>query len=501
MTSLRHYTLGETCPPSPHAVVSSLPTMADVRGYEERDPRVLDVLQSGYPRFVVHIFVRELIKFYLKQEKLGGRSAVLIPGRRAAQDLVDRVGEGVVTAKMDDAAYLVHFDADDRDLNDRVHKFVQHTGCGISSRQAEDLLWAHGLIESVHLETGFIGSAQQAVERDLAELIGCESKDVLVCASGMNAFYSGFRAVQAAQSAVGRTKWLQLGWLYLDSGCVLKEFLGGGESLDYCYDADDTEEILRRIESCGEELACVVIECPTNPLVQVADLPRIAKAVRAAGGILMIDPTVASIYNVEVLPYADILITSLTKYASFEGDVMIGAIALNSESPRYGDLILRTSSFYQPPYQRDLDRLAEQMKAAPATVQCMGSNACRLADYLKAHPAVKKVHYAGYAEHFSEVVKSSSFGGAVITIELVDGIDAFYDALETMKGPSFGTRFTLVCPFMYLAHYDLVKSKEGRIFLQSIGIDPDLIRISVGTEAIEALEKVFADALSVVAKA
>ena len=141
------------------------------------------------------------------------------------------------------------------------------------------------------------------------------------------------------------------------------------------------------------------------------------------------------------------------------------------------------------------------MKAAPAAVQLMGSNACRLADYLKAHPAVKKVHYAGYAEHFSEVVKSSSFGGAVITIELVDGIDAFYDALETMKGPSFGTRFTLVCPFMYLAHYDLVKSKEGRIFLQSIGINPDLIRISVGTEAIEALEKVFADALSVVAKA
>jgi cystathionine gamma-synthase len=483
--------------------------MADVRAYEEREPRVLEALKSGYPRFVEHVYIRELVGFYCQRDALLGRAGVLVPGRRATQDLVDFAGQGVSRLKVEGALstqaatettlgdlFLLHYDAGDREVKHRVRKFVQHTGCGISSRQAEDLLLVHGLRDAPHPEVGFRGSPQEAVETELARLIGCGRKDVLVCASGMNAFYSGFRSVREVQSARRRTKWLQLGWLYLDSGCVLKEFLGEGESLDFCYDATNIEAILRKIESCGDELACVVIECPTNPLVQVADLPRIAEAVRTCGGILMIDPTIASVYNIDVMPYADLLTTSLTKYAAHEGDVMIGALALNPESPHYADLVLRTSSYYQPPYPRDLARLAVQMTGAAEVVSGMETNARRLANYLKAHPAVQKVHYAGHSNHFSQVAKSSGSGGSMITIELNGGIEAFYDALEVMKGPSFGTRFTLVCPFMYLAHYDLATRPEGREFLRSIGIDPDLIRISVGTEPIEEIEEIMERALS-----
>lgn len=471
--------------------------MQDVRGYEEHDPRVLAALSSGYPRFVVHTFIEELVLYYLKREGLEQRSGVLIPGRRATQDLVDYIGLGVVATRMEDALFLVHFDSSDRALNHRVRKFVQHTGCGVSSRQAEDILLDYGLRESLHAESVIEQRVQETVETTLAELIGCESKDVLVCSSGMNAFYAGFRAVHEAQFAKGRTKWLQLGWLYLDSGCVLKEFLGEGDSLDYCYDATDIDEIIKKIQSCGDALACVVIECPTNPLVQVADLPRIAQAVRESGGVLLIDPTIASIYNVDVLHYADILVTSLTKYASHEGDVMIGALAVNPKSAHYGDLVLRSSSFYQPPYVRDLARLAFEMKTAPEAVALMDVNARRLADYLTGHDAVKQVHYAGYSDHFSEVAKSPGSGGAMITIELKVDIEPFYDALSVMKGPSFGTDFTLVCPFMFLAHYDLVASDEGCSFLRSVGIDPSLIRISVGSEPIEDIIGVFESALSI----
>jgi len=53
-----------------------------------------------------------------------------------------------------------------------------------------------------------------------------------------------------------------------------------------------------------------------------------------------------------------------------------------------------------------------------------------------------------------------------------------------------------VCPFMYLAHYELVTTDEGRNFLRSIGIDPDLIRISVGTEPITDIIEVFEEALA-----
>lgn len=496
MDSLRHFPLGSRFPDSPHAVISSLPTMADVRGYEEREPRVLEALSSGYPRFVEHAFIKELIGFYLEREKLVERSAILIPGRRAAQDLVDFIGLGVVSVRVEDALFLVHFDANDGELSHRVRKFVQHTGCGISSRQAEDLLVAHGLQEAVQQEPIVELRPQEKVESTLAGLIGCESKDVLICASGMNAFYAGFRAVQEAQSAKGRSKWLQLGWLYLDSGCVLKEFLGEKDTLEYCYDAMDIEVIVEKIEACGDALSCVVIECPTNPLVQVADLARISQVVRACGGVLMVDPTIASIYNVDVLRYADLVVASLTKYASHEGDVMIGALALNSESVHHGDLALRISSFHQPPYSRDLARLAHEIDSAPVAVAQMDANARRLADYLKGHVAVKEVHYAGYSDRFTEVAKGEGSGGAMITIELKADIEPFYDALKVMKGPSFGTGFTLVCPFMFLAHYDLVTSDEGRAFLRSVGIDPYLIRISVGTEPIESIIKCFEEALA-----
>jgi cystathionine gamma-synthase len=50
---------------------------------------------------------------------------------------------------------------------------------------------------------------------------------------------------------------------------------------------------------------------------------------------------------------------------------------------------------------------------------------------------------------------------------------------------------------MYLAHYDLATRTEGRDFLRSIGIDPDLIRISVGTEPYRQIEDAFAKALEV----
>ena len=140
MSTLRHFLLGEPCPASPHAVVSSLPTMADVHAYEQHEPRVVKALESGYPRFVEHTFIKELICFYLNRAGLKGCGAVLIPGRRSTQGLVDYIGQGVSTLKVEDALFLVYFDKSDEMLSELVGKFVQHTGCGISSRQAEDIL-------------------------------------------------------------------------------------------------------------------------------------------------------------------------------------------------------------------------------------------------------------------------------------------------------------------------------------------------------------------------
>jgi cystathionine gamma-synthase len=70
-----------------------------------------------------------------------------------------------------------------------------------------------------------------------------------------------------------------------------------------------------------------------------------------------------------------------------------------------------------------------------------------------------------------------------------------YDRLRLPKGPSFGMTTTLVCPFMYLAHYDLVTTEAGRAALAADDLDPDLLRLSVGTEPVDDIIAALAEAL------
>lgn len=62
MSAFPSLPLGTPIPGSPHSVSCSLPTMADVIGYEERNARVLGAMRAGYPRFAVHPFVQELTR-------------------------------------------------------------------------------------------------------------------------------------------------------------------------------------------------------------------------------------------------------------------------------------------------------------------------------------------------------------------------------------------------------------------------------------------------------
>ena len=495
MNSLRYFPLGEPITESPHAIASSLPTFEDVCGYEECDERVLSAVKVGYPRFVLHPYVRRLTNLFLDREGLTSRFGILVASSNAAKDLLKYAGSGVMTVEVEKGLFLVHCNAADSELVNKMGGYLQHVGCGISSRQAEAWLLKIGRLFKPYVETFFDGDAQIEITRRLAELYGCSVEDVWVCASGMNAFYTGFRTVQAVQQNRGRTCWVQLGWLYLDSGCVLETFLEDDETLDHCYDVADTDAVIEKLSSLGDRLAGVVVECPNNPLVQICDLERVSEAVRSAGGLLIVDPTVASVYNMDVLPYADVLVTSLTKYAAYEGDVMAGSMALNAQSPDYRALKSAVPEFHILPYMGDLRRLAHEMQDAADRVAEMNANAARLAEFLKAHPAVSKVYFAADSVHHARFARSSDHVGAMISIELAGPMDQFYDRVTVFKGPSFGARTTSLSPFMYLAHYDLVTQEAGRAFLKKAGLSHELIRISVGVEPYEAIEAVFAEAL------
>jgi cystathionine gamma-synthase len=73
------------------------------------------------------------------------------------------------------------------------------------------------------------------------------------------------------------------------------------------------------------------------------------------------------------------------------------------------------------------------------------------------------------------------------TLRTPGALAKFYDNLRLPKGPSFGMKRTLLCPFMYLAHYDLVTTPAGLAELAASKLDPDLLRLCVGTEPVEEI--------------
>ena len=59
--------------------------------------------------------------------------------------------------------------------------------------------------------------------------------------------------------------------------------------------------------------------------------------------------------------------------------------------------------------------------------------------------------------------------GCVVSFEIKGRFKDFYNNLDLLKSPSFGTEFSICCPYIYLAHYDLISSKTGREELENAG--------------------------------
>ncbi|MGJ3244051.1 MAG: PLP-dependent transferase [Opitutales bacterium] len=507
---LRAVSLGERVPDSEHALCVSLPALADVVGYEEKDPLVMNRVVSGYPRFISHHWVVRLADCLAAEQALADRVLYLCQSARGARALAAFVGERADPLRgespADGLAWVALPTAPRGEVHKRAFAFLQHTGVGISSRQAEDCLVRRGILPAVGGEDLQAADPEGRVRKVLADAYGLKRPDgVVLCNSGMNAFYAGFRALQQVQREAGRDCWIQLGWLYLDTGKILEQFRGASESLERVFRVDDLDAVEAFLEREGDRVAGIITEAPTNPLLACPDLPRLRELADAAGTCVIVDPTMATPLNVDVLPYADLVVNSLTKYTAAQGDVMAGALVANPQKPHFLDLLAGAMPFVEPPYARDLQRLAAQIDRFPEVVSRANANCRALARFLEQHPAVDHVWWLESAENrpaFDRIRRPRGGPGAVLSFSLVDGLSLadVYDALQVVKGPSFGTTFTMACPFMYLAHYDLVSSPDGRAFIRDQGIDPDLIRVSVGLEPAEAIIAAFETALGGVAR-
>ena len=467
--------LGHPIPDSPHAVSVAMPTWDSVIGYEEGDPQIMQALQCGYPRFFCHPNVRALFDEAAKRHAQPGETAIVMSSPAAAQrcgaflrkQAADPALPIGITSWPGSPATVVTFPQEHRAV---ALRYWRYTGEIISSRHAEALLSDAPTISN---------DAEAQMKARLAAWSDQPVANGHLYASGMAAIFAAFRAA-THERPEGKT--LQLEFPYVDAYCIQKH-LGQRSALLLGHDllADLDREL------ATGDISAVFCEVPCNPLMRTVDLPAISKRCRQAQVPLIVDDTLGTVQNVDVYPLADLVTTSLTKNISGCGDVMAGSLWVCQGSPyetRFNTQLCAENP--APLHAADAAVLLRNSEDFPERMTSINGSAAVLAEWLAQRPEVEEIAYPNRvtAEAYHVIKRPQGGYGGLISIVLKGGSEAakvFYDVLETSKGPSLGTNYTLVCPYTLLAHYDELD------WAASCGVSQNLIRIAVGMEPIDEL--------------
>ncbi|MDJ0976806.1 MAG: cystathionine gamma-synthase [Planctomycetota bacterium] len=240
----------------------------------------------------------------------------------------------------------------------------------------------------------------------------------------------------------------------------------------------------------------VWIENPSNPLLRITDIARVAAAARAAGALTVVDNTFLSpVLSKPLAQGADVVVHSTTKYLNGHSDVVGGAI-VTGDAPRadgvpedLGEALAwwaNATGATGAPFDAWLT--LRGLRTLPARIALHEQNARAVADALAAHPAVRVVHYPGLRDHPGHAVASrqqQGFGG-VVSFELEHGKLAVRRFLEGLRcftlAESLGGVESLVAHPASMTHACLTPAQ-----LEEAGIGQGLLRLSVGIEAADDL--------------
>jgi methionine-gamma-lyase len=346
----------------------------------------------------------------------------------------------------------------------------------------------------VYVYTRYHNPTVREAEERLALIIGAEK--ALLFSSGMAAISTAVFSLVKAGDEIISTPGLY-GGTYRFFRDILPNY---GVRVTYVR-AEKLEEIQRLVT---EKTKLVYFETPTNPTLGVVDIAQLvaetrkAEKVVGANIVVMIDNTFASMVNQNPLARGvDVIMESGTKYLGGHSDIMAGVVAGTKEFVAGVHSQLKYFGGCADPFAAYL--MVRSLKTFELRVHRQNENAMALAKYLERHPKVNRVLYPGLLSHpqYKTARKQMTGFGGMVTIEVKGGVRAAVKVCDglnvVLNAMSLGGAETLVSIPVYSSH---VKMSERE--LQSHGVTPGMIRISVGVEGINDLKNDFKQALGAI---
>nr|XP_036580629.1 cystathionine gamma-synthase [Colletotrichum truncatum]KAF6788624.1 cystathionine gamma-synthase [Colletotrichum truncatum] len=274
---------------------------------------------------------------------------------------------------------------------------------------------------------------------------------------------------------------------------------------------DSFEAWLDEQEASGKDVSYVITEFPSNPLLASIDVVRLKKLSEKHNFVVILDDTVGSFANIDILEYSDILLSSLTKSFSGYANVMGGSVVLNPQSSHYNAISqLWSKNFHNELYIGDAETLLSNSEDYLSRTAILNRNAAAMAAHLYSlvkdpSSPIIKVSYPPYLPDYGvykSFLRRSSpeleepGAGCLFSIdfETVDTARAFYDRLAFYPGPHLGAHRTLSLSYNTLA---FGKDPEEAAYLRSFGLVEESVRISAGLEDVQDLLDTLDDALAV----
>nr|BFE61423.1 methionine gamma-lyase [Dactylosporangium thailandense] len=306
----------------------------------------------------------------------------------------------------------------------------------------------------------------------VAELEHTEA--AMVTASGMAALTTAVLAlVSAGDHVIGQRS------TYGGTAAVLLNLLPRlGVSITQV-DQTDAEAFERALTP---QTRLILVESPSNPLLQVTDLRAVADLARAHGVLTMADNTFATAVNQRPADLGiDLVWHSATKYLNGHSDVSAGVVAGPAEAlNRIWDVAVLTGAVLGP---FDAWLLLRGLRTLPLRMARHNANGQALAEALHDHPAVARVHYPGLATHPQHALAASQMSGfgGVLGIELAGGFEAADSFLGRLR---YARRSASLGGVESLAVHpaSMWRGMLSEEQLAGSGVAPGLVRLAAGTE-------------------